>query len=384
MISEQQTQHWQYFPAEETKEAMKVSAAVLRRLIIYRWKLGKCCVDCGESDITKLQCDHVDPNIKVNPVGQIQLKHLHDELAKCAPRCIPCHRHRTKKQGERHVKRADDYQHDASVYAEPGQKQKCRGDGCRGRHVPVRLFKGGGAGRCQACHRRAVLKRRESKRQLVRRAKQGRGSCARCGLAVKEKNEYLFDFDHVNPKTKRRCVSRMVNDLFGDKAILAEIGKCDLLCCVCHDARTAKQLGWRNYAFRTWTAEQMDEAIQASMKDTWQRKMVQAVLEHGPESAARLMRKTPRSIKRMFRQAASEEQLLVYEGNARTYARNRRVLKQRFLNATDQEIAAVVRAAFVDSASVVSRVSMHFGVSKNDVNRRLKTIDMQHEETEFL
>lgn len=51
-----------------------------------------------------------------------------------------------------------------------------------------------------------------------------------------------MDFDHRNETTKVGSVAEMVANGKGQAAILEEISKCDLVCCMCHRIRTWNRL----------------------------------------------------------------------------------------------------------------------------------------------
>lgn len=59
------------------------------------------CVDCGETNIKILEFDHIDPKTRtawISHLMQASDERLLSEIAKCAVRCGPCHRRRTRKQ----------------------------------------------------------------------------------------------------------------------------------------------------------------------------------------------------------------------------------------------------------------------------------------------
>ena len=60
------------------------------------------CVDCGESDALLLEFDHVDPAAKSHNVTVLAThkpwNRVVSEIAKCAMRCVACHRRRTAEQ----------------------------------------------------------------------------------------------------------------------------------------------------------------------------------------------------------------------------------------------------------------------------------------------
>lgn len=60
------------------------------------------CIDCGETDITTLDFDHIDPRQKTMEIGKM-IGHrpwpvIRAEIAKCMVRCANCHRRRTAEQ----------------------------------------------------------------------------------------------------------------------------------------------------------------------------------------------------------------------------------------------------------------------------------------------
>ena len=65
--------------------------------------------------------------------------------------------------------------------------------------------------------------------------------CVQCG----EGDPVVLEFDHLDRATKVNNVSQLVR--FGRKMMLAEIEKCEVLCCNCHRRRTARQMGWYQY-----------------------------------------------------------------------------------------------------------------------------------------
>ncbi len=52
---------------------------------------------------------------------------------------------------------------------------------------------------------------------------------------------FLFDYDHIDPKTKIAAISEMIRLGYSWSEIKAEIQKCRLLCCNCHRIHTSTQ-----------------------------------------------------------------------------------------------------------------------------------------------
>jgi hypothetical protein len=64
--------------------------------------------------------------------------------------------------------------------------------------------------------------------------------CVDCG----ESDPVVLDFDHRDPSTKFRSVSRMISGTPSWKRVREEIDKCDVRCANCHRRRTYKQFGF--------------------------------------------------------------------------------------------------------------------------------------------
>lgn len=64
--------------------------------------------------------------------------------------------------------------------------------------------------------------------------------CFDCHIAGPE----ILTCDHLNPDKKSANVSVMVQAGYSWETILAEIAKCQIVCCNCHARRTAKSQGW--------------------------------------------------------------------------------------------------------------------------------------------
>jgi hypothetical protein len=61
--------------------------------------------------------------------------------------------------------------------------------------------------------------------------------CMDCGV---EYPPYIMDFDHRDPSQKTGEVTRLVTH--GEKRVLEEIAKCDIVCANCHRERTHSRL----------------------------------------------------------------------------------------------------------------------------------------------
>lgn len=87
------------------KKAQKRNSKV--RLEVYdylkQYFLKNPCIDCGESDITVLEFDHVGKVPKFKAVSSLMrygfpLSKIKEEINKCEVRCANCHRRKTAKE----------------------------------------------------------------------------------------------------------------------------------------------------------------------------------------------------------------------------------------------------------------------------------------------
>ncbi len=80
------------------------------------------------------------------------------------------------------------------------------------------------------------VERRKKLRALVNSHKNV--PCADCGQWFPL---ICMDFDHLGDEPKEDEISTMVHRLTSEKRILAEIGKCEVVCSNCHRIRTFKR-----------------------------------------------------------------------------------------------------------------------------------------------
>lgn len=53
-------------------------------------------------------------------------------------------------------------------------------------------------------------------------------------VVCQEEETCCLDFHHRDPKSKEKCVARMILDGWSKKRVLEEIDKCDVVCSNCH------------------------------------------------------------------------------------------------------------------------------------------------------
>ena len=71
------------------------------------------------------------------------------------------------------------------------------------------------------------------------------GQCMDCGYVITKANFYLIDADHRPGEIKRFNLSKAHK--YGLQSTIAELAKCDPVCCRCHRIRTYE----RSYEFGT-------------------------------------------------------------------------------------------------------------------------------------
>ena len=90
-----------YYLKKARKRNTKLELELLENLKDYFLKHP--CIDCGESDITVLEFDHMGKVPKFKAVSYLmkhryKLEKIIDEINKCEVRCANCHRRKTAKQ----------------------------------------------------------------------------------------------------------------------------------------------------------------------------------------------------------------------------------------------------------------------------------------------
>lgn len=69
--------------------------------------------------------------------------------------------------------------------------------------------------------------------------------CNVCGIS----DPAVLEFDHVNRKTKKTEISKLIAGGYSFKVIRDEIKKCQVLCANCHRKKTAKSEDWYKNIF---------------------------------------------------------------------------------------------------------------------------------------
>ncbi len=90
------------------------------------------------------------------------------------------------------------------------------------------------------------------------------GTCTDCKSKVTEDTVDQYEFDHVDPSTKVKCISRLVSSCRKPEVILAEIDKCELVCVSCHRKRTSRRFKVKRRQRRQAVAAQQERQSAAA------------------------------------------------------------------------------------------------------------------------
>lgn len=183
--------------AETRRETINAQARERKRK--YKLELigGESCVKCGISDPLLLDFAHRDRRQKISGVAELlssSLERAREERSKCDVLCTSCHIIETHAEN-------NSYKH---VYATTGQ-------------MPSTEVKG-------------WQKRRFVLEYLLAR------KCEKCD----ETDVRLLEFDHIDPSSKKMCISTMVA-VSSMEDLKMEILKTRVLCRVCHRKHTSIQ-----------------------------------------------------------------------------------------------------------------------------------------------
>ena len=128
--------------------------------------------------------------------------------------------------------------------------KKCNGPICNGkiRHLSF-FYKSNGKFKstCKKCHLLGDKQRRSKAQNYVDEKKILIGNCEECFMLVTKESTCCFDFDHIDPNSKKTTIARMISQGNNKTLIDNEISKCRLLCCKCHRLHTMKQLNYIDY-----------------------------------------------------------------------------------------------------------------------------------------
>ena len=185
-----------------------ISKRLYKRLVVQRNFQNQSCIDCGEKNWKLLENDHISNDKSKDSNGNSirtisnnsTVSDVINEIKKCEPVCIWCHRKRTH----------------AKFSLEPKRSYS----------------------------NLSVDKYKQQRRGVSNQKKLEVGSCVSCNIKVNVGEEYLFDWDHIDPETKQDCVSNLIKDLKPNTEIIEEIKKCQLLCCKCHRLKNRVDNNW--------------------------------------------------------------------------------------------------------------------------------------------
>ncbi len=253
------------------------------RVFVLAYLAEHPCVDCGESDLTVLDFDHRDPELKRTEVMKLAARRpwrlVLLEIAKCDVRCASCHRRRTARQfGWRRAQAQNGVTltdlsagvvTSRTAIEDIGSEAPSRTCSICHRSQPSSEFalKNAGTGlrstKCRACQRAYARQHYQKNRPVyLEKARRRRSAqrdrfaaslrlyfrthpCVDCG----EADPTVLDFDHRERGTKMATANELIRAADWD-GLLAEIAKCDVRCANCHRRRTARQFGWSRLTLR--------------------------------------------------------------------------------------------------------------------------------------
>lgn len=238
---------------------LSFSSKYKRAKFVYTQKLNRHCDKCGIIYYPwQMEYDHINPTSKELPISRminlkVDMDRLTQEISKCQLLCTGCHRLKTYHNND-HIFNCED----RTIFATSKHKknpitdfsrhtEKCKS--CeQDRNVEFFSKSMRFTGKCLACVRPEVTEARRAQirlsshlkgieiREFINKLKSG--PCIDCS---KHYEPLLMDFDHVRG-TKVANLSRAPADRWKKSRILAEIEKCELVCCWCHRTRTYRRL----------------------------------------------------------------------------------------------------------------------------------------------
>lgn len=156
------------------------------------------CVLCGDSDISHLEYDHINPLEKIDCVcNMTTTESMMAELTKCRSLCKKCHRKVTYEQQREDMSEEN---------------------------VPK-------------THKSRSI---NDMRILINSYKLAQGKCSNvnCAQLVTEDSLTFFEYDHIDPLQKRLGIGSMIAGNYSMESILEELKLCQLLCGYCHKIKT--------------------------------------------------------------------------------------------------------------------------------------------------
>lgn len=226
------------------------------------------CVDCGETDITVLEFDHLRDKTKdVSALmkGTSSWSRIEAEILKCAVRCANCHRRETERRRRRvpslvvpaTKRRAPAFAQRTEARLDAVRQCRACGEPRTLSDFPYRsLAKGTRPWICLWCQRtysrawyqRNLDRQRKTARRTAVRLRATASSfvghylashpCTVCG----ETDVAVLDFDHQRDKVAN--ISMMVRQGVSTATLALEMAKCQVLCANCHRRATALKGRW--------------------------------------------------------------------------------------------------------------------------------------------
>jgi len=175
-------------------------------------KSDKECENCGREDF--LEFDHIDPKNKTFTIASsTNSADIVEESKKCRMLCIGCHRLHTKSVRDSiYNDKLSDFKAFIKKIRYRKNGRACMGPLCNGKILPSDMFlkknkSGEPIGRCERCNIVWAHDRNQKTKKYINKMKRNLGFCDICNLEVIKGNEICFDWDHVDPSTKKISIA---------------------------------------------------------------------------------------------------------------------------------------------------------------------------------
>jgi len=275
------------------------------------------CIMCGDDDPTHLEFNHIDPKLKTGLVGQVRDKVKESEL--CNSMCKKCH-----------------CKHTFVVEKQQGQIKEIETE---------------------------KQKRRDKARKFVTNYKLNLCGCQNpnCKDIFDPENLSFYEFDHIDFRTKRYNISKMIMSGYAIETIIEELKKCILLCSYCHRLKTFSDFEVRRNYFMS-----LDKPLIKRRKQELKLNMDKA-------KEIRLLynttKQTQKEIAKKFnvRQEHVSEIISNQHFKDDSYVRTR-ILEEKNVNRITMEMATEIRRLYNIEGIPNKELKIKFGISKGHIS----------------
>ena len=213
-------------------------------------KQGKC-ENCDETDDRLFDLAHYKRGTKRFKAfgGILSTKGIMEESKLGRFLCNWCHRLETKDENDQLKKTIDDYK---TVFIDKSDPfaMKCSGLICQGNYIHISNFSHPERKHhiCRKCTNYKQYLRHHECNQFILNEKMKRRQCVICKIAVTPQTSCCFDFDHIIHADKKFSISgSSQKHMSRVEVIIAEMAKCQLLCCKCHRLKTLDERNCTKY-----------------------------------------------------------------------------------------------------------------------------------------